>query len=77
MALNLNVYKGVTPELLKDTIKDWKKYVKSDDEVDGVRITIEEHQKYLTPVLLSSNIVIDERKSDEVWWNYEIFVLCG
>jgi hypothetical protein len=66
MALNLNVYKGVTPELLKDTIKDWKKYVKSDDEVDGVRITIEEHQKYLTPVLLSSNIVIDERKSDEV-----------
>ena len=66
MALNLSVYKGVTPQLLKDTVRDWKQYVKTDDEVDGIRITIEEHQKHLTPVLLSSNITIDERKSDEV-----------
>lgn len=65
MSFNLNVYKGVTPQLLKDTVKDWKQYVKTDDEIDGVRITIEEHQNYLTPVLLSSSVVFeDERKSE-------------
>lgn len=65
MSFNLNVYKGVTPQLLKDTVRDWKQYVKTDDEIDGVRITIEEHQSYLTPVLLSSSVVIeDERKSE-------------
>jgi len=65
MSFNLNVYKGVTPQLLKDTVKDWKQYVKPIEEIDGVHITIEEHQRYLSPVLLNSSVVIeDERKSE-------------
>lgn len=67
MALNINVYRGVTPDLLKATIRDWKQYVKTDDEVDGVRVTLEEHQKFIAPVLLSSSITLeDERKSEPI-----------
>ena len=73
MALNLNVYRGVTPQLLKDTVRDWRQYVKTDDEVDGVRVTLEEHQKFIAPVLLSSSVSLsvesvseDERKSESI-----------
>jgi len=65
MAFNLRVFQGVTIHQVRDAM-NYKQYLKPDSEVEGIRLSREEQEKYLSPVLLE---VIthndDERKQCE------------
>ena len=65
MSFNLQVFQGVTIAQVRDTM-NYKQYMKTDDEIEGIRLTPAEHEKYSSPVLLE---VIthpsDERKQCE------------
>jgi hypothetical protein len=66
MAFNIKVFQGVTIQQVRDTM-NYKQYLKTDDEVEGIILSREEHEKQSSPVLLS--VVIhndDERKSDPI-----------
>lgn len=65
MALNTKVLKGVTIEQVRNAMA-YKQYLKTDDEVEGIRLPREEHEKYSSPVLLSvvTHNPDDERKHD-------------
>ena len=66
MSFNLRVFQGATIEQVRATM-NYKQYLKTDEEVEGIRLTREDQEKYSSPVLLE---VIthndDERKSDTV-----------
>ena len=66
MAFNLGVFRGVTIQQVRDTM-NYKQYLKKDDEIEGIRLSTEEQQKYSSPVLLE---VVppteDERKSEPI-----------
>lgn len=62
----MKVFQGVTIQQVRDTM-NYKQYMKTDDEVEGIILSREEHEKQSSPVLLS--VVIhndDERKSDPI-----------
>ena len=66
MAFNPKFYQGVTIQQVRDTM-NYKQYLKTDDEVEGIILSREEQEKQSSPVLLS--VVIhndDERKSDPI-----------
>jgi hypothetical protein len=66
MAFNMKVFQGVTIQQVRDTM-NYKQYMKTDDEVEGIILSREEQEKQSSPVLLS--VVIhndDERKSDPI-----------
>jgi len=66
MAFNMKVFQGVTIQQVHDTM-NYKQYMKTDDEVEGIILSREEQEKQSSPVLLS--VVIhndDERKSDPI-----------
>ena len=66
MAFNPKFYQGVTIQQVRDTM-NYKQYMKTDDEVEGIILSREEQEKQSSPVLLS--VVIhndDERKSDPI-----------
>lgn len=63
MSFNLRVFQGVTIGQVRDTM-NYKQYLKTDEEVDGIRVKPEDNT---SPVLLS--VVVhneDERKSDPI-----------
>jgi hypothetical protein len=65
MALNLQVFQGIRIEQVRDAM-NYKQYLKTDDEVEGVRLPMEEQAKYSSPVLLSIIVQDDERKSEPI-----------
>ena len=67
MAFNLKVFQGVTIEQVRDAM-NYTQYLKKDEEVEGIRLSVEEQEKYKTPVLLSivTHTGDDERKSEPV-----------
>lgn len=66
MAFNLKVFQGVTIHQVRDAM-DYKAKLKTDEEVEGIRLSREEQEKYSSPVLLE---VIthndDERKREPI-----------
>lgn len=67
MAFNLRVFQGVTIQQVRDAM-NYKQYLKPDEEVEGIRLTREEQEKYSSPVLLEviTHNNDDERKSDPI-----------
>lgn len=66
MSFNLKVFQGVTLEQVRDAM-NYKAKLKTDEEIDGIRLTREEQAKYSSPVLLEViNHNDDERKSDPI-----------
>jgi hypothetical protein len=63
MSFNLKFFQGVTIQQVRDTM-NYKQYMKTDEEVEGIRLTKEEQEKYTYPVLLEV-IHHDERKQCE------------
>jgi hypothetical protein len=66
MAFNLHVFRGITLEQVRDAM-NYKQYLKTDEEVDGIRLSKEEQAKYSSPVLIE--VVThkdDERKSESI-----------
>jgi len=66
MSFNLRVFQGVTLEQVRD-VMNYKAKLKTDEEVEGIRLTREEQKRFSSPVLLG--VVIhndDERKSDPI-----------
>jgi hypothetical protein len=67
MSFNLKVFQGVTIEQVRDTM-NYKRYLKTDEEVEGIRLSREEQEKYSSPVLLE--VIIhnndDERKCESI-----------
>lgn len=62
----MKVFQGVTIQQVRDTM-NYKQYLKTDDDVEGIILSREEQEKQSSPVLLS--VVIhndDERKSDPI-----------
>jgi hypothetical protein len=66
MSFNLKVFQGVTIHQVRDAM-NYKAKLKTDEEVEGIRLTREEQEKYSSPVLLE---VIthndDERKCEPI-----------
>jgi len=62
MAFNLQVFKGVSIQQVRDTM-NYKNYLKTDEEVDGIRVKPEDNT---SPILLSIVPSEDERKSDPI-----------
>ena len=66
MAFNMKVFQGVTIQQVRDTM-NYKQYMKTDDEVEGIILSREEQEKYSSPVLLEViTHTDDERKSDPI-----------
>jgi hypothetical protein len=65
MSFNIKVFQGVTIQQVRDTM-NYKQYMKTDDEVEGIILSREEQEKYSSPVLLEVITHNDERKSDPV-----------
>lgn len=65
MAFNLKVFQGVNIQQVRDAM-NYKQYLKTDEEIDGIRLPKEEQEKFSSPVLIE---VIthqeDERKQPE------------
>lgn len=65
MAFNMKFFQGITIQQVRDTM-NYKQYLKTDDEVEGIILNREEQEKQSSPVLLSAVIHNDERKSDPI-----------
>jgi hypothetical protein len=67
MSFNHKVFQGVTIQQVRNAM-NYTQYLKTDEEVSGVRIAVEEQQKYSSPVLLSviTHTDEDERKSEPI-----------
>lgn len=67
MAFNLKVFAGVTIEQVRNAM-NYQQYLKTDDEVGGIRLSVEEQEKYSSPVLLGvvTHTEEDERKSEPI-----------
>ena len=67
MSFNLKVFQGVTIQQVRDAM-NYKQYLKPDEEVEGIRLTREEQEKYSSPVLLEviHHHPEDERKSESI-----------
>lgn len=64
MAFNLKVFQGVTIQQVRDAM-NYKQYLKTDEEIEGIRLPKEEQEKFSSPVLIE--VVThqdDERKSE-------------
>ena len=65
MAFNLKAFQGISIHQVRDAM-NYKQYLKTDEEVEGIRLSKEQQEKYSSPVLLS--VVTDnddERKQSE------------
>lgn len=68
MAFNLKVFQGVTIQQVRDAM-NYRQYLKTDEQVEGIRLSKEEQEKYSSPVLLeviTHNNHDDERKSEPI-----------
>jgi hypothetical protein len=67
MSFNHKVFQGVTIQQVRNAM-NYTQYLKTDEEVSGVRIAVEEQQKYSSPVLLSviTHTDEDERKCEPI-----------
>ena len=67
MAFNLKVFQGVSIQQVRDAM-NYSQYLKRDEEVEGIRLSKEEQEKYSSPVLLSvvTHTNDDERKSEPI-----------
>jgi hypothetical protein len=67
MALNMRVFQGVNIQQVRDAM-NYSQYLKRDEEVEGIRLSKEEQEKYSSPVLLSvvTHNHDDERKSEPI-----------
>jgi hypothetical protein len=66
MSFNLRVFQGVTIAQVRDTM-NYKQYLKTDEEVEGIRLTPAEQEKYSYPVLLEViTHTSDERKCESI-----------
>ena len=67
MAFNLKVFQGVSIQQVRDAM-NYSQYLKRDEEVEGIRLSKEEQEKYKSPVLLSvvTHTNDDERKSEPI-----------
>lgn len=67
MAFNLKVFQGVSIQQVRDSM-NYSQYLKRDEEVEGIRLSKEEQEKYSSPVLLSvvTHTNDDERKSEPI-----------
>jgi len=66
MSFNLKVFQGVTIHQVRDAM-NYKAKLKTDEEVEGIRLSREEQEKYSSPVLLEviTHNNDDERKQSE------------
>lgn len=67
MAFNLKAFQGISIQQVRDAM-NYKQYLKTDEEIEGVRMSKEEQEKYSSPVLLSvvTHHDDDERKSEPI-----------
>lgn len=67
MALNMKFFQGVSIQQVRDAM-NYSQYLKRDEEVEGIRLSKEEQEKYSSPVLLSvvTHTNDDERKSEPI-----------
>ena len=67
MAFNLKTFQGISIQQVRDAM-NYRQYLKADEEVEGLRLSKEEQEKYSSPVLLSviTHNHDDERKSESI-----------
>jgi len=67
MALNTKFFHGISLQQVRDAM-NYKQYLKTDEEVEGIRLSKEEQDKYTSPLLLSVVTHNDdyERKSEPI-----------
>lgn len=65
MAFNLNAFKGISIQQVRDAM-NYKQYLKTDEEIEGIRLPKEEQAKYSSPVLIEVVTHQDERKSESI-----------
>jgi len=65
MAFNLKVFQGVTIQQVRDAM-NYKQYLKTDEEIEGIRLSKEEQEKFSSPVLIEVVTHQDERKSESI-----------
>lgn len=67
MSFNHQVFQGVTIQQVRDAM-NYTQHLKRDEEVEGIRLSVEEQQKYSSPVLLEviHHHPEDERKSESI-----------
>lgn len=51
--INISVYRGASREQIKEALTP-SLFLKTDDEIQGIRLTPEEHKMFLSPVLLKT-----------------------
>lgn len=64
MAFNLKVFQGVNIQQVRDAM-NYKQYLKTDEEIEGIRLPKEEQEKFSSPVLIEVVTHQDERKQSE------------
>jgi hypothetical protein len=64
MAFNMKVFQGVSIHQVRNAM-NYKQYLKTDEEIEGIRLTKEEQEKFSSPILLEV-IREDERKSEPI-----------
>jgi hypothetical protein len=72
MALNLNgLTKGTTPAQIKEAMTP-SSFLKKKEDINGIIIDIETNAKYLSPILINSNVIDNAKRSDEVYISYKL-----
>lgn len=71
MAFNLNVFKGTTPAQIREAMTP-SLFLKKKDEVDGIVIDIETNAKYLSPILINTDVINNAKRSDEVYLSHQL-----
>lgn len=60
----MKVFQGVSIHQVRNAM-NYKQYLKTDEEIEGIRLTKEEQEKFSSPILLEV-IREDERKSEPI-----------
>lgn len=75
MAFNLNgLGRGTTRDQLKEAMTPTKYFVRTEEELDGVVLSLEQNAKLLSPILIketNNECIPDVKRGDEVHLPYK------